>query len=354
LRHAKPLQDAADLERISMNPLRILTLLLICLGGLAAQEQLTVYSARHYGGDADLFAAFERASGIKVQVLEAKSGALIERIQREAANCPADVLLTVDAAMLGAADAAGVFQALRSPALEAAIPTHLRHPEGHWFGFGKRFRVIAYAPERVDPATIRNYQDLAGPAFAGRIVVRSSGNEYNQSLLAALIERHGAEQAQAWAAGVLANLARPPQGNDRSQIKAVAAGEADLAIVNHYYYAGMLTSADAEEAAAAKAVKLHFPGQGENGSGAHVNISGAGLLVHAPNPAGGRAFLEFLASEEGQRLFVAPSWEFPAVPSVTVVYPMFPASIKEDLVPADRLAAHNATAVRIFDLVGWR
>ncbi len=328
--------------------------LLLLAAPLAAQDRITVYSARHYGGDANLFAAFEQATGIGVDVLEAKGGALLERIEREGENCPADVLITVDAARLGAADLARVFRPVDSPVLSERIPASLRHPAGHWFAFGLRSRILAVAPGRVDTDRLTDYRDLADPRWRGRIVVRSSSNVYNQSLLAAMIARYGAQEAQVWAAAVLANMARPPQGNDRAQIKAVAAGEADVAIVNHYYYAAMLASDDPAQQEAARAVALHFPGQGPGGGGAHVNVSGAGTLVHAPNPDGARAFLEFLASDQGQRLFVAPSWEYPAVPGVAVDYPMFPDRFVQDLVPASELAANNARAVMIFDTVGWR
>lgn len=337
-----------------MHALRCAIILCLALTTTWAQASITIYSARHYGGDADLFGAFEQATGIKVAVLEAKGGALLERIKREGANCPADILLTVDAARLGAADAAGVFQPTTSTTLEAAIPAPFRHPQGHWFGFGKRCRVIVYAPERVDPQDMATYRDLARPQFRGALVVRSSSNAYNQSLLAGLIARHGQDAARAWAAGVVANMARSPQGNDRAQIKAVASGEADLAIVNHYYYARMLVSEDASEAAAAQAVRIHFPGQGADSAGVHVNISGAGVLTHAPNASGARRFLDFLATAQGQRLFVQPSWEFPVVDAVDISYPMFPKDFKQDLVPAATLAANNAVAVRIFDTVGWR
>ena len=320
----------------------------------AAQETVTVYSARHYGGDADLFGAFTKATGIKVDILEAKGGALFEKIKNEGENCPADLLLTVDAARLGAAQSAGLFQAIHSDVLESALPSQMRHPEGYWYGLGKRARITVVAPERVDTSKIANYSDLADPQFKGRIVVRSSSNVYNQSLLADIIARHGTEKATAWAAGVLSNMARDPKGNDRAQIKAVAAGEADIAIVNHYYFAKMVNSSDPAEVEAAKKVAVHFVGQGEGGSGAHVNISGAGVLKHAPNKAGAIKLLEFMASPEGQALFVKPSYEYPAATGVTVEYPMFPKTFKADDVNASDLAANNAQALMVFDSVGWK
>lgn len=321
---------------------------------LAADEFITVYSARHYGGDADLFGAFTEKTGIEVKVIEAKGGALLEKIRTEGRNCPADVLITVDAARLGAAEEAGIFQPVDSDLLTSSLGEEMRHPEGLWFGLGRRVRIAVIAPDRVDPEDLQTYADLADPGFQDRIVVRSSSNVYNQSLLAALIARMGEEEAAAWAAGVVANMARSPQGNDRAQIRAVGAGEADVAIVNHYYLARMMASEDPAEKEASGQVQVHFLGQGENGGGAHVNVSGAGLLKHAPNAEGGKKLLEYMASEEGQRLFVKPSWEYPANSDVQIDYPMFPTTFKADKVNASELAANNKKALMIFDTVGWK
>lgn len=331
------------------------TLFLCLLASLGfAQDKVVVYSARHYGGDADLFGAFTKKTGIKVEVIEAKGGALLEKIKNEGKNSPADVLITVDAARLGAADAERIFQPVTSETLTSAIPEDFRHPQGHWFGFGKRVRVTVIAPDRVKPSDIPDYASLAQPEFRRRIVVRSSSNVYNQSLLADLIERMGEKEAQVWAAGIVRNMARRPKGNDRAQIKAVASGEADVAIVNHYYFARMLNSSDAEEVAAAKKVAVHFPGQGTNGDGVHVNISGAGLLKNAPNKEAGIKLLEFMASKEGQALFIKPSWEYPVVDGVEIGYEDFPARFKGGKVSASKLAENNAKALKTFDRVDWR
>lgn len=334
--------------------LKLLSLAVLFSHTLLSAESITVYSSRHYGGDADLFGAFTRQTGIEVNVLEAKGDALLERIKHEGKNCPADVLITVDAARLGAAEQAGLFQPMVSEALTASLSEEMRHPEGLWYGLGRRVRIAVIAPDRVDTDKLSTYADLASPEFRDRIVVRSSSNVYNQSLLAALIARMGTEEAQQWAKGVLANMARNPQGNDRAQIRAVAAGEADVAIVNHYYLARMMASEDAAEKEASTKVAVHFLGQGENGGGAHVNVSGAGALKHAPNPEGAKKLLEFMASEAGQALFVKPSWEYPANPMVSITYPMFPTSFKADAVNASELADNNKKALMIFDMVGWR
>jgi iron(III) transport system substrate-binding protein len=331
-------------------PAFVLTLMVAALGA----AELNIYSARHYGGDAGLFAAFTKATGIKVNVIEDKGDKLLARIRAEGKRSPADVLITVDAGRLAAATP--LLGKVESSTLVDRLPANLRHPEGKWFAYGLRTRILFYHPDRFDPATLSTYEQLADPALKGKISIRSSGNIYNQSLLAGIIAAHGEEQAEAWAKGVVANFAREPQGNDRAQIKAVAAGEADIAVANHYYYFKMLDSGDAEQVEAAKAVKWIIPNQGAGERGAHVNISGAGMVATAPNPDSAKAFLEFLASDEGQALFTAPSYELPAVPSVKADHaPGFSdVEFTMDQLPASVLGTLNATAVKVFDRAGWR
>lgn len=320
---------------------------------LAAAETVHVYSSRHYGGDSALYEAFTRATGIAVQAVEADSSALIARVTTEGTGCPADLVILTDAGNLGQAASAGLLQPVSDPALTAAVPEQYRDAEGHWYGLGRRYRIVVYHPDRVPAAELPGYAGLADPCWKGRIAVRSSGNIYNQSLLASRIAHDGVAAAEAWAAGVLANLARPPQGNDRAQITAVATGEADLAIVNHYYYLQMLASSDPAEQAAAQAVRVHIPDQAEGQRGAHTNITGAGVLKHAPQAALAVKLLTFLASVEGQALFIAPSREFPISGECSSVPAGLPA-IRADLLPVGKLAEHNAEAVKIFDRVGWR
>ncbi|NET74237.1 MAG: extracellular solute-binding protein, partial [Sphaerospermopsis sp. SIO1G2] len=297
---------------------------------------------------------FNAGFGCEVEVVEAKGGALLQRIQNEGEACPADVLITVDAGNLGLVDAAGLFQPVKSAAIEAAVPAQYRHANGNWVGYGIRSRVMVYNPKTVKVEDLPNSDiDLIDDKWRGRIAIRSSSNMYNQSLLASIIAAHGPEKARQWAAGMVQNFARQPQGNDRAQIKAVAAGEADIAVVNHYYVAKMIHSDDAEQTAAVAKVALHFPGQSDQ-SGAHANISGAGILKHAQETAEAQAFLEFLASPEGQQLFIQPSFEYPVVTGVTVDYPMFPADFIAAPVSAEKFAELNRDAVMIFDQVQWR
>jgi len=275
------------LTGLSWLPLLLAALLLAAPGlsaPVAAQlGELNLYSARHYDTDDLIYSGFTAKTGVQVNLIEGDADQLIERIKAEGQNSPADVLLTVDAGRLWRATEAGLLQPVESEVLAARIPKSLRDPQGRWFGFSKRVRVIAYSRERVDPSQLSTYEDLADPRWRGKVLVRSSAHVYNQSLVGALIEAHGMDWTEQWARGLVANFARPPQGGDTDQIKAVAAGEGDVAIVNHYYYVRLLTSSNPEERAVAEKVGIVFPNQGEGERGAHVNISGAGVVATAPN-----------------------------------------------------------------------
>src|SRR3546814_10012956 len=201
-----------------------------------AAEELNLYSARHYQTDERLYEGFTEKTGIKINRLEGNGDALTQRIKAEGKNSPADVLLTVDAGRLWRAEEAGLFQPIHSKVLEKRIPANLRHPNGEWFGFSTRARVIVYNKDKVDPSEIKTYEDLAEDRWKGKVCIRSSSNVYNLSLMASLIEHDGEKKAEEWAKGVVANLARPPQGGDTDQIRAVAAGECTVGVANHYYY----------------------------------------------------------------------------------------------------------------------
>ena len=319
----------------------------------SGEAAVNVYSARHYPTDETLYERFEELTGIEVNVIEGDSDELISRIVSEGANSPADVFVTVDAGRLWRAEQAELLAPVDSPVLEAKIPANLRHPDGLWFGLTQRVRGIVYAKDRVDPGAISSYEDLADPAWQDRVCIRSSGNVYNQSLLASIIASDGAEAAERWAAGVVENMARPPQGGDTDQIRAVAAGECDVAVVNHYYLARMIASDDAGDREAASRVAWLFPNQ--DGRGAHVNISGAGVVATAPHRANAILFLEYLATPFAQELFSAGNDEFPVVPGVPVseVAESF-GDFVSDAVNVAVYGENNPQAVRIFDRVGWR
>jgi iron(III) transport system substrate-binding protein len=321
---------------------------------LAQDNVLNLYSSRHYQTDEALYAGFTKQTGIKINRIEAGEDALIARIKSEGERSPADVLITVDAGRLWRAEQMGLLQAVKSAALESRIPASFREPGGHWYGLSMRARVIAYAKDRVQPAEVPTYESLAEPKWKGRICVRSSSNIYNLSLMGSLIEQLGEAQAESWAKAVRANMAREPKGGDTDQLKAVAAGECDVAISNHYYYARLARSAKAEDRALAEKVGIVFPNQA--GRGAHVNVSGAGVLKHAPHRAAAVKFLEYLAGDEAQRYFADGNNEWPVVTSVRVVNPVLSAfgAFKYDPINVAVLGRNQPAAQKLYDRVAWK
>ncbi|MFV8836349.1 Fe(3+) ABC transporter substrate-binding protein [Aquisalimonas sp.] len=319
----------------------------------AFADEVTVYSARHYDEDRTLYDAFTERTGIDVRVLEADSDQLIQRIRREGAASPADVLITVDAGRLWRAEQDGIFQAVESAELSERLPEAMRHPDGLWFGFSQRMRVVFYNKEAFDPDELETYEDLADPRFNGQLCIRSSSNIYNQSLLASMIAVHGEEDSEAWAQGVVDNLARPPRGGDTDQIRGVATGECEIGVANHYYYVRMLNSDDTRDRELAERVGIIFPNQGDRG--VHVNVGGAGVVDGAPNRDNAIRFLEFLASDEAQELFAAGNHELPVVEGISgddTVESWGP--IERDALNISELGNNNPAAVRMFDRVGWR
>ncbi|MEM8817877.1 MAG: Fe(3+) ABC transporter substrate-binding protein [Pseudomonadota bacterium] len=316
-----------------------------------AQEQVNVYSARHYDTDLALYETFTAQTGIAVNLIEGGSDALTERILNEGRYSPADLLITVDAGRLWRAQERGVFQAVASEVLEARIPAHLREPGGHWFGLSKRARVIVLNRDAELPIAIERYEDLANPALAGMICMRSSSNIYNLSLMASLIDAHGAEAAEAWATGVVANFARAPQGNDTSNLTAVASGECKITLANTYYLGRWLASEDTSARSVTEALTVVFPNQADRGT--HVNISGAGLTRHAPNRENAIRFLEYLTDEFAQRLFAEGNNEYPVVGEPTGPITTLGA-FQEDEINAALLGENQGEAVRIYDRAGWR
>ncbi len=327
-----------------------------CGGEDAASDgpaAVDVYSHRHYPSDRQLFDRFTEETGIEVNVVTGSADQLITRLETEGTGSPADVLITVDAGRLHRAKSRDLLQPVESELLEERIPSHLRDPGGEWYGLTRRARILAYARDRVDTADLSTYEALAEDRWEGRILVRSSENIYNQSLLASIIAAEGREAARRWAAGVQENMARPPQGGDTDQAKAVAAGVGDVAIVNTYYVARLKASEDEDERRVGEALGVHFPNQ--DGRGAHVNVSGGGVTAAADNPEGAVRLLEFLAGAEAQQAFSEANYEYPVNPGVE------PAEIlrewgefRADTVNLERLGELNEEAVRIFDEVGWQ
>ncbi|ELR96445.1 Fe(3+) ABC transporter substrate-binding protein [Gloeocapsa sp. PCC 73106] len=319
----------------------------------AQTQEINLYSSRHYNTDNALYENFTTATGIKVNLIEGNADELIERIKSEGQNSPADILMTVDVTRLWRADQEGIFTPVSSAILTEKIPANLRHPEGHWFAFSKRARVIMYHKDRVNPAELSTYEDLADPKWKGKIAIRSSDNSYNQALVASIIAANGEEKTQEWTQGLVANFARPPEGNDTAQIEAVAAGIADLAIANTYYLANLGQSEEPQKQEIFKTIGIFFPNQQDRG--AHVNISGGGLLKTAPNPEGGVKFLEYLVSEEAQKFFAEGNNEYPVVEGVPIA-PIIAGfgEFKSDSTAIAELGPLVPPAVQVMDRAGWK
>ncbi len=337
---------------------KILYLLLISfLSEIVFADNVNVYTSRHYDSDDALYEEFTKETGIKVNIISGKGSALLERIKSEGKNSPADIFFTVDAGNLWKVQKEGLFQSIESKKILSSVPVELRGPNDEWTAVAKRARVIFYNPMRVKSSEIKNltYEDLANEEWRNRIVIRSSSNMYNQSLVASLIANLGEENTEIWAKNFVKNFARKPQGNDRSQIIAVSNGEADLAIANSYYIGIMLSgSAGKEQQEAAKRVKIHFPNQ--NDRGVHINISGAGILKNSPNTANANLFLEFLLSKRVQKYMVDKSFEYPIVggvlPSKEIA--SFGLNFKEDDTAVSRFGELNPSAIRLMDRSGWK
>ncbi|MCC6007050.1 MAG: Fe(3+) ABC transporter substrate-binding protein [Rhodobacteraceae bacterium] len=317
----------------------------------ALSAEVNLYSARHYDTDLTLYEAFTEATGIRVNLIEGSSDELVARIQAEGANSPADILLTVDGGRLHRGVEANLFQPIGSAILEERIPEALRHPDNLWFGLTTRARVIFYNVARGLPEGVADYEDLARPELEGEFCMRSSSNIYNVSLMAELIEVLGEEAAEEWARGVGRNLARAPQGGDTDQIRAVAAGECALGIANTYYWGRLMASSNPADRAVAEATAFIFPNQDNRGT--HVNLSGAGVLVHAPNRDNAIAFIEFLSSDEAQVILADSNNEYPAV---TTVSPTGPISAFTDFlasgVNASVYGTNAGRAVAVWDRAG--
>ena len=327
-------------------------------GGTGGEEAksdgvVNVYSARHYDADDTIYDNFEQQTGISVNLIEGKSDELLERIKSEGPNSPADVFITVDAGRLWRAQEAGIFQAVSSSVLEDKIPENLRQPDGYWFGLTSRARLIVYNKDAVDPSELSTYEALAEPDWKGRVCIRSSSNIYNQSLLGSMVETTGIEATKDWTKGIVNNLAREPEGGDTDQIKAVASGQCDVAIVNHYYWARLAKSDAPEDQEVIQKTAVFFPNQDDRG--AHVNISGAGVVATAPNKDNAIAFLEFLVSPDAQKVFAESNNEYPAVAGVDVDPVVAElGNFEVDVVNVSSYGRNNPDVIKIVDQAGWK
>ena len=334
-----------------------LILLFAFFVNLVTADEVNVYTSRHYDSDDALYEEFTEETGIKVNIISGKGSALLQRLKAEGKNSPADIFFTVDAGNLWKVQKEGLFQSIQSEKVLTEVPVSLRGPNDEWTAIAKRARVIFYNPENISDELVENfnYEDLADQKWNKRIVIRSSNNMYNQSLVASLIENIGEEATEKWAKKLVSNFARKPQGNDRSQIIAVANGEADLAIANSYYIVIMLSgSAGQEQLEAAKKVKMIFPNQ-EN-RGAHVNISGAGILKNAPNKDNANSFIEFLISKRVQKYMIDKSYEYSVLNDVAPSSEIagFGTDFKEDQTSVRSFGELNPDAVKLMDRSGWK
>lgn len=335
-------------------PLRRAALLaagLVVAGGAAAAQELNLYSSRHYDNDDQLYAMFTEATGIAVNRIEGSADELVARMKAEGVNSPADVLLTVDAGRIWLADREGLLQPVESDVLEERIPAFLRHPDGHWFGVSQRARVIFYSVDRV-PNPPQTYEALADPAYEGQICIRSSTNIYNLSLMGSIIAHDGSDGAKSWAEGVLANLARPPEGGDTDQLKGLVSGACDIAVANTYYFAR--AQAETVEGLSEGVDGIGFVMPNQDTTGTHVNIAAAGVAAHAPNRDNAVAFLEFLTTPEAQRFFSDQNHEFPVVPGVEVgpIAAEF-GGFKPDTLNLNVLGENQPEAQKIFNEIGF-
>ncbi|RXZ80815.1 Fe(3+) ABC transporter substrate-binding protein [Paenibacillaceae bacterium] len=315
--------------------------------------EVNLYTARHYDVDGELYQKFTEQTGIKVNVIEGKAPELIERLKREGASTPADLFITVDGGILNTAKVEGLLQPVESAVVDAQVSPDLRDTDKQWIGLSTRARVIVYAKDRVDPSELSTYEELASDKWKGKLLVRSSTNLYNLSLLASLIAIEGEEKAEKWAADIAANLAREPEGGDRDQAKAIAAGAGDVAIMNTYYVGRMTVSEDKEEVKVAEQLGVFFPNQETTGT--HLNISGAGLVKHSKNKENAIKLIEFLTAPEAQEIISLANYEYPVnkeakLPELLASWGEF----KHQGIDFAAYGENNPTAVEIVNKVGWK
>lgn len=334
--------------------LALITLFASCGGNSSADKNVVnVYTHRHYKADDELFSQFTEETGIKVNIVNASADELIQRLETEGEASKADVLITVDAGRLYRAQTKDLLQPVQSEILKANIAPEFREENGYWYGMTYRARIIAYAKDRVNPEEIKNYEDLADPKWKGKVLIRSSENIYNQSLLASIIVADGEEAAKDWAKGVVANMARNPKGSDRDQVKAVASGEGDIAVVNTYYIGLMLNAGNEEERKAGETVGIIFPNQ--EGRGTHINISGIGVTKYAPHKENAIKLMEFLSGESAQQTLASLNYEYPINPKASKAAILKTwGDFKADSIDLYNLGKYNSEAVMIFDDAGWK
>jgi iron(III) transport system substrate-binding protein len=330
-----------------------LGLILLASCSASGSKEVNVYSARHYQTDEDLFTRFTEETGIRVNLIKAGADQLINRLELEGEASPADLFITADAGYVLMAREKGLLQAMDPSITRDIVPSYLCDREGFWTGFTKRARVIVYDTAKVDPSELSTYEALTDPYWKGRVLVRTSQNAYNQTLMASIIAAKGEEAALAWARGMVDNMAQEPRGNDRDQVKAIAAGVGDVALVNTYYMGLLLHSSNEEERRIASQMGIFFPNQADRG--AHINISAAAITKNAPNKENAEKLIAFLLRKEAQQLFAEVNHEYPVNihSSLTALQKQW-GEFKPDTLPLEQLTPHLSTASILFTEAGWK
>ena len=333
----------------------IIVLLSSCMPNTNKSKEINIYSQRHYDSDKMQYKKFEEKTGIKVNVTKAGADELIQRLKNEGDNSQADLFITVDVGKLWQASDMGLFQKFNDQKVFDNIDPQFHDKNGYWVPVTYRSRVVVYSNERVKKEDLSTYEDLANEKWRGRLLVRSSSNAYNQALMSSLVANLGPDAVTSWSEAVVKNFARDPKGSDRDQVKAIAAGQGDIAIVNSYYIGLLLASQKEEEINAGKAVSVFFPNQGDGERGAHINVSGIALAKNAPNKENAIELIKYLTSVEGQETYVNNSYEYSVNPNVKpdeIVQAW--GEFKKDPVDLNMLGVKRDEAIRIFDKTGWK
>ena len=324
----------------------------------AQDKVLNLYSARHYQTDEALYDNFTKATGIRINRIEADDAGILARLKAEGSGSPADVILLVDAARLWRGEKDGLFQPVKSAVLEQRIPAQFRGGEtaqgAQWFGMSTRARVVVYDKARFKPTDVDSYEKLAGPALKGQFCVRSGSHPYNLSLFGSMLEHLGPQRTEEWLKGLVANMARAPKGGDTDQIRAVASGECGVALTNTYYFARLMRSTNADDKATVERVGVVFPNQSNWGT--HVNIAGAAVARHAKNRDAAVQFLEYLSGDAAQRYFADGNNEYPVVASAATQNPALAAlgRFKAETVPIGKVGANTPQVQQMLDRVGFK
>ena len=337
---------------------KILSLFAIFILGCTdnqTEQVVNIYSQRHYDVDQIQYDNFEKSTGIKVNVIKSNADELIQRMQNEGDNSPADLFITVDVGKLWQASNMGLLQKYQDESLTDGITESLLDKNGFWIPVTYRSRILVHSNERVQRSELSTYEDLANSKWKGRLLVRSSSNSYNQALLSSLVGNLGDEATKSWTQAVVSNFARDPKGNDRDQVKAIAAGQGDVAIVNSYYIGLLLSSENEEEINAGKSVSVFFPNQGEGQRGSHINVSGIALAKNSPNKSNALKLIRYLTTDEAQETYVNNTYEYSVKPNIMpnkIVSDW--GSFKKDPLDLNMLGIKRNDAIRIFDAAGWK